>query len=226
MADVGLPACIAEAGRVTRVQLAVGGQWEYAARVDAPRGNAPVAELTSRIPAKGESAVEVFAEDKSGSVVFIGVRFIDRARAGVESVVVKLCDIAFAQGGSLPRVSSWLSAVIGSPLFANEWSAIEVGVVDAWKSIGAVTLTRRNYGNDEAEAALLDSARQLASSPGRVIAAEFAFTAPVPHWFAIEVARSAAGGKITPSASARGAAAHLAGRRPTTRAGSDAGAER
>src|SRR5687768_1768107 len=198
-------------GRVTHVLVAVGARWEDAARVEAPGGPGSVAELTRVLPAWGESAVEVFATDSRGCLLFIGVRFVNRARDEVEDLLRELCDVAFSEKGSLLQVASWLSASVGAPLFESECSVVEVGVVDAWKSVGAITLPpipgRRRA---EAEAALLAAAGRLPAPPDRVIAVEFACSAPVPHWVAVEIGRSSAGGEFVPSGSVRVAARYLA----------------
>ena len=198
-------------GEVTHVQVAVGGRWEEAARVNAPGGAGSLAELTRLLPVWGESAVEVFAKDARGCVAFVGVRFVNRARTEVEDVLRDLCEIAFSKDGTLLRVASWLSATIGAPLFESECSSIEVGVVDAWKSFGAVRLTPvSGRRRSEAKAVLLDAAGRLSAPPNRVIAAEFACDTPVAHWVAVEIARSDETGVIVPSASVRTTASYLA----------------
>jgi hypothetical protein len=79
--------------------------------------------------------------------------------------------------------------------------------VDAWRSTGAARLTD---GNGEPTARTACLARLLEASarigelpPHAVIAAEFAAEVPIPHWVAVEIARSDADGVVTPSASAR-----------------------
>ena len=198
-------------GEVTHVQVAVGGRWEEAARVDAPGGTGSLAELTRSLPVWGESAVEVFAKDARGCLAFVGVRFVNRARTEVEDVLRELCEVAFSNDGTILRVASWLSATVGAPRFESECSSIEVGVVDAWKSVGAVRLAPAPNGDvPAAEAAFVDAAGRVPAPPSRVIAVEFAGSTPVPHWVAVEVGRSSANGELVPSDSLRIAARCLA----------------
>ena len=199
------------AGKVTHVQVAVGGRWEEAARVGASAGLGSLGDLTRSLPLRGESAVEVFSQDACRCLAFIGVRFVDRARHEMAGVLRELCEVAFSEEGSLLRVASWLSENAGARLFETEYSVVEVGVVDAWKSVGAVRLAPTPDGDvPAAEAALLDAAGRLSAPPNRVIAVEFARSTPVPHWVAVEVGRSSTNGEIVPSASRRIAARCLA----------------
>jgi hypothetical protein len=200
-------------GSVTHVQVAVGARWEEAARVDSPGGPGAAAELTRLLPECGESAVEVFATDNLGCLAFIGVRFVEWARGDVEAVLRQLCDVAFSEGGSLARVASCLSEGVGAPLFGHGCSIVEVGVVDAWKSVGAITLANRSgWRRSDAEAVLLDAASRLPAPPDAVIAVEFGFGTSVPHWVAVEVGRTRSRGEFVRSSSVRVAAGYLGGR--------------
>ena len=207
-------ALLVNGGFVQHLQVAVDGRWEDAARARVANARDDLSALLERLRPRGEYAIEVFSEDRRGCVRFLGVRFPDVTRSDAEALIRELCGLALAPKTELAAIADWLPTRVGMPvLFDGMWSAVEVGVVDAWRSLGAVRLVRESTKPDARAIAarLLESSQRLAPPPGAVIAAEFACDTPIPHWVAVEIGRSDAAGVVTPSASALAAAAAISG---------------
>jgi hypothetical protein len=191
--------------------VAVDGIWERAARVTPGASDDEVARLLAPLRARGEYAVEAFACDDSGHLAFCGVRFDDAPRADAEALLRALC--AVARGGAqLGTVVCWLSEHAGPGLFDTACTAAEVGVVDAWKSCGAIPVfpVKQEQASLDPSRTLFSAARRISAPPGSIIAAEFASEAPRGHWVAVEIARVEADGGVAPCPPIESAAEFLA----------------
>src|SRR5688572_865301 len=154
-----LHSLLADGGVVRHVQVAVDGNWEEATRLTS--ASADVSTVARTLRPSGECAVEVFTDDALGGVRFLGVRFPEVARPDAERLLRELVSAVLATPTSFASAATWLARRIGMPLFAGEWSVVEVGVVDAWRSTGAARLAD---GNGEPTARTACLARLLEAS--------------------------------------------------------------
>jgi hypothetical protein len=187
--------------------------WERAARVLVadPPSEGPVEVLGAALRESGECAIEAFARDAKGHVAFCGVRFAEIERAEAMRVLHGLWHLA-ARGAELEEAVDWISARLGMAMFHAPCTAVEVGVVDAWRSLGAVRVfpAERPQVASDTSHVLLGAATRLPAPPNAIVAAEFASAGPLPHWAAVEIARTDGAGRLVPRAPARRAAAVLA----------------
>jgi hypothetical protein len=183
------------AGHITHVQVAIDGQWENARRAWRGDGANAVGALTSVLRTRGELAVEVFAARESGCQTFVGVRLRDVGKDDATELLRALLDVVASELVTLSHISDFLSRQTGMLLFVGEPTRIEIGVVDAWVSLGARDMSSAISTNPpDLRSTILDEADGLHAPAGRVIAVELAFDAHPPHWLGLEVARSTAKG--------------------------------
>jgi hypothetical protein len=144
---------------------------------------------------RGELAVEVFAARESGCQTFVGVRLLDVSKDEATDLLRALLDVVADESVTLSRVSDLLSHQTGVPFFVGEPARIEIGVVDAWVSLGARDISSAISTNaQDLRGTILREADALDAPAGRVIAVELAFDAHPAHWLGIEVARSTSTG--------------------------------
>lgn len=179
-------------GQPTLGQFAKGGSWETAWAFDA--GRLPTdAAVAAYLDHCTELAFEAFF-----GPAFFGVRFI-----GIPAQVH-----AFALEGlnalRASRDGSFFTQMQQRFQLPVEGAAVaftELGCVNAWKSIGTV-----RFDDPQAAAvAFEDTWRQAQASPlardtRHVKALEFAFEAPLAHWFGVPVSETEAPFKLSPSA--------------------------
>ena len=200
------------AGHITHIQVAVDGQWENARRARPGDGADAMGTLTSVLRTRGEFAVEVFAARENGCQTFVGVRLRDVGKDDATELLRALLDVVASELATLSRVSDCLSRQTGMPLFTREPTRIEIGVVDAWVSLGARDISSAISTNTpDLRRTILDEADGLHAPAGRVIAVELAFDGPLTHWVGIEVARSTSTG-VAESESIAGAIGLLGAR--------------
>ena len=186
---------LVSAGHITHVQVAVDGQWENARRAWRGDGANAMGTLTSVLRTRGELAVEVFAAGESGCQTFVGVRVRDVGKDDATELLRALLAVVASEFVTLAHVSDWLSRQTGMPLFVGEPTRIEIGVVDAWLSLGARDISSAISTNaPDFRRTILDEADGLHAPAGRVIAVELAFDGHPAHWLGIEVARSTSSG--------------------------------
>lgn len=190
-------ALVENAGVITHVQVAVDGLWEEARRVSRAEGPHAVGELTSVLRPQGELAIEVFAADANGCQTFVGMRLRDIDKGEATELLRALLEVVAAESVGLSDVTEWLGGRTGTALFVGEPTRIEIGVVDAWVSLGARGLSITvSTGERDLRAMLERAAEGLRAPAGRVIAVEFAFDARLTHWVGVEVAMSTARGVV------------------------------
>jgi hypothetical protein len=184
------------AGHITHVQVAIDGQWENARRAWRGDGANAIGALTSVLRTRGEFAVEVFAARESGCQTFIGVRLRDIGKDDATELLRAFLDFVVAsESATLSHVSDFLSRQTGMPLFVGQPTRIEIGVVDAWVSLGARDISSAISTNaPDLRRTILNEADGLHAPAGRVIAIELAIDAHPPHWLGLEVARSTSKG--------------------------------
>ena len=186
---------------VTHLQIAHDGVWERARRgvITQPPDLDVIAEFTAGLPSRGECAIEVFARDVGGHVSFCGVRFDEISRTDVHDLARALWTVAHRRV-SLRTIVDWLAARAGDGLFDTPCDAVEVGVVDRWRSCGAVRVVPVDGAEPVPDSSriLLAAVRRISAPPSAIIAAEFASATPREHWVAIEIGRvDPAGGLAT-----------------------------
>ena len=188
---------LAHAGRVTHVQVAVDGGWEDAIRFSALDVEASLAALSSILRPRGEVAVEVFAADGHGCQTFIGVRFPAIEKVEAIDLVRALHALAATESITLPDVATWVAVRTGEALFEGGSARVEIGVVDAWSSLGTRDISIAAGGSEsDVRAAILTAVESLRALPQRRIALELAFASPIQHWVGVEVARAGPGGVV------------------------------
>ncbi len=195
------------------MQLAIDGIWERATRaaVTGLDVDDAVARLAAPLRPRGEYAIEVFARDDLGHITFCGLRFEDATRTEAEGLLRELWTVA-RHGARLGAIVDWLTGRTGQGLFDTPCSAVEVGVVDAWRSCGAVCVfPAERFGSPpESSDTLITAAKRIGAPVGAVIAAEFASATARTHWVAVEIARVGVGDVVMPQPPIHSAAAFLA----------------
>ena len=185
------------AGHITHVQVAVDRQWENARRAWRGDGTNAIGALTSVLRTRGEFAVEVFAARESGCQTFVGVRLRDVGKDDATELLRALLDLVASELVTLSHVSDFLSHQSGMPLFVGQPTRIEIGVVDAWVSLGARDISSAISANaPDLRGTILNEADRLHAPADRVIAVELAFDGHPAHWVGIEVARSTSEGVV------------------------------
>ena len=192
-----IAAWLDDAGAVTHVQVAVDGRWEDAWRTSSAEGADAIGTLTTILRPRGELALEVFAADANGYQTFVGMRLRDVSRQDATDLIRALLDVVGRKSVRLADVLGWLARKTTAAFFAGSPTRVEIGVVDAWLSLGARDISTAVPANaTNVRGMLLTAADELRAPVGRVIAVEFAFDAPPAHWTGIEVARSISGGVV------------------------------
>jgi len=174
------------------LQLAADRAWEQAVVVPLP------ADVAAAQAALGELAGA--ADDDVALVVlwpgeaFLGVRWpvtaVSEARDALGRVL--------AATGATPTASEHavlavLRAMLGGDP-AEKLDVVEVGAVNAWRSLGPLMLWRRGQpARPEAMLAVLRARRDLLLC-ARPVAVEFAAQRPRPHWIGVQVSREETGG--------------------------------
>lgn len=144
------------------LQFASNGIWEEALRLETPIATISLKDWLKT--AADDIAVELFF----GEAAFIGVRLKPFQH---ESELMRLC--------ANPSITS-LREIFGTELFCGEPTFAELGVVNAWQSLGTKIIWRQgenvpNRNNLEI---------WIRPKP---IAIEFAYSQPLPHWRAYPV---------------------------------------
>lgn len=195
------------------MQLAIDGIWERATRaaVTGLDVDDAVARLAAPLRPRGEYAIEVFARDDLGHITFCGLRFEDATRTEAEGLLRELWTVA-RHGARLGAIVDWLTGRTGQGLFDTPCSAVEVGVVDAWRSCGAVRVFPAEQAQPSLEApqTLLAAAKRIPAPAGSIVAAEFASATPLAHWVGVEIARVGVDAAVATRPPIHAAAAFLA----------------
>lgn len=161
----------------TMCQFAKDGLWEsaWSFPIDRPP---PLPELDAYLAHRTEIAFEAFFGD-----AFFGVRLSGTA-SEVKAFSVRCLKALRAQASFFDT----LQREIGCPCLGQKPDFVEVGCVNAWRSIGAFRMTDLVPTTPEFE--LLWS-QICNSSVGRdtehAKAIEFAFKHPLEHWFGIPI---------------------------------------
>jgi hypothetical protein len=185
------------AGEITHIQVAVDGRWEDARRVWRGERTVAISTLVSILRPRGELAVEVFAARANGCQTFVGMRFRDIDKEDATDLLRALLEVVTSTSVRLADVTAWLARKTGTAFFVGKPTRVEIGVVDAWLSLGARDIsTVIDANGPELRGTLLDAAEGLRAPANRVIAVEFAFDAPPARWLGVEVAQSTSGGVV------------------------------
>lgn len=161
------------------LQAATGGRWEQASSIALP---APAQELTRLLATEGEVAIEVMWAGPP--VVFVGAR--DDVTSLAPAALSLCADEAWTPSRALEVLAG---ATPGAPLRA------ELGAVDAWRSVGPVTLA---LAADPAEVERALAAHPGLTGSGRPVALEVVHDAPREAWWAMQVGEG--GGPVDASA--------------------------
>lgn len=176
-------------GAAARLQFAPESRWEECVALS--RGEPADAVLKWFDGFHDESiGAELFyeagAEGRSFSA-FIGFRCnFAKRRAFVEEAAR-----GFA-GGKFARAEDFIAAAeneFRAPLFAGRPDFMELGLVNMWKSFGALSfapLPESPYAALSAAVSASPSWRGALPAPP---ACEFAFSSPLPHWFGVCLSR-------------------------------------
>ncbi|MCF2526023.1 pyrroline-5-carboxylate reductase [Yinghuangia soli] len=192
-----LPAALARWGRlpVTKVQLAADGAWEHPLVLEPGAEGAgsiggaggAVRLLDEWLDAQGEDvAVEVFFADR----VFLGAR--TRDREFLHGVAAAVWDGRWRSLAAAPEY--WRLPDGTALLSAAAPDTLEVGVVDAWKSVGSAVIWRTGETTGspgKTGRAAADFGRLTAElrEPQRTpVAVEAAWSVPIGHWIGMNVA--------------------------------------
>jgi hypothetical protein len=152
------------------LQFAKNGHWEEALRLEIPASKAILSDWLAS--ASEDVALEIFF----GEASFVGLRLKPFHH---EAELMRFCENPSIE--HLRGIFATPELFLGKPDFA------ELGVVNAWKSIGAKILWRQGEAIPTLEnlvEMLADSPLQTAAKP---LALELGYTKPLPHWRAVPV---------------------------------------
>ena len=173
-------------------QLACGGEWERAVRLDRlASSGGDLERLEEWRASAGDFAVEMFfaADDATPLLAeFIGVRV--RGDAGA-AVLHSLVEVTRSPSSALATPASFVALLeqrFGWTLFRGRWEHAEVGVVNAWRSS-----ERFRWTEERSAAALLSAmelnAPMLLEATVNPVAVEWTHLDPIEHWRGIPVSR-------------------------------------
>jgi len=189
-------------GQPTALQLAANGAWEQAWRLR-PGERPPSAQAVRRWLDRYDDsiALEVFAHP-GGEGAFLGARLAglepaERARV-VQAVVDSVSGSAWSDLGEVLAGLEGILPRATEPLLAGDPAWLELGVVNAWRSVGSQVLWRAGEPppNEGTFRRALRARRQLLAPQANPLALEFAFTDPLPHWLGMPVSKPAREGHV------------------------------
>ena len=188
-------------GPPTTAQFAKGGAWETAWCFDADSPPADAAVI-GYLDHCTELAFEAFF-----GAAFFGVRLVGtpaQVQAFAFAALRTLHGARKGGGGGDEGEGSFFAQMrqrFQLPVAGAAPAFTELGCVNAWQSIGTV-----RFDDPQAAAAAFDATwRQVEASPlsrdtQRVKALEYAFEAPLAHWFGVPVSGLEAPFRLSPSA--------------------------
>lgn len=144
------------------LQFASNGVWEEALRLDLPASKTALEAWLET--ASDDVALELF----SGEAEFIGLRLKPFRH---EAEILRFCDN--------PDINS-LREIFSAELFSGKPDYAEIGVVNAWQSLGSKIIWQRGEALPKLES------MEVWIRP-KPIALEFAYKHPLPHWQAFPV---------------------------------------
>jgi hypothetical protein len=144
------------------LQFASNGVWEEALRLDLPASKSIL--QTWLKTASEDVALELFSDEAA----FIGLRLKPFQH---EAEVLRFCDH--------PSMQS-LREIFSAELFQGKPDSAEIGVVNAWQSLGSKIIWRQGEKFPSLE-------RLEVWTRPKPIALEFAYSQPFPHWQAFPV---------------------------------------
>jgi hypothetical protein len=152
------------------LQFAKNGVWEEALKLEMPASKTLLSDwLTS---ASEDIALEIFFEEAS----FVGLRLKPFHH---QEELMRFCENPSIE--SLREIFAAPNLFLGTPDFA------ELGVVNAWQSVGSKIVWRQG----ESIPTLKKLEELLANSPlwtqSKPLALELAYTKPLSHWTAVPV---------------------------------------
>jgi hypothetical protein len=154
------------------LQFAKNGVWEEALKLEIPASKTILSDWLAS--ASEDVALEIFF----GEASFVGLRLKPFHH---EEELLHFCENPSIQ--HLHEIFAAPDLFLGKPYFA------ELGVVNAWKSIGAKILWRQG----EAIPTIENVAELLADSPlwlqSKPLALELSYTKPLGHWRAVPVSQ-------------------------------------
>lgn len=161
-------------------QFAINGIWEntLAFKVQQPPS---IDEIKAYLADRNELAFELFFGE-----LFFGVRFI-----GTHAFILELCEHCLKCMSICSDVTSFIKAVANHTLcgeLCHEVDYMEIGAVNAWKSIGAFRLppmTEELVNTDELWSII--SATPLVKDNKHPKAIELAYNKPLPHWLGFPI---------------------------------------
>jgi len=143
-------------------------------------------------------AWEVFLADGTGPDQFFGIRLAGLSKAEQQRFCVdalRFFDSPGCRNGQ--DFLKFACDMLAAPQLLNEQpSFLELGVVNAWRSMGPVRLAfapRASMACEELQQALAAHPHysEIRANP---IAIELAFDSPLPHWLGVVISRPHAGG--------------------------------
>jgi hypothetical protein len=183
------------------VQIAADGIWEDPWTVRAGE-RVTVQSIDEWFAGRGaDVAVELFFADQGGTRLFVGVRVAMLTPAERRDFVADtLSRLAERRWRSLAEVLvGWRlpSGNLAVPTRGHIPTAIEIGVVNAWKSVGACTVWRPGQPDLDLDhlATILAGQPQLREPHATPTAVELAFSQPLPHWIGIYAAERGQDGR-------------------------------
>ena len=192
--------------KVKLMQFALDGNWEQAwvvkdsitpetGKVELARARCPNPfgqNVESFLQSKFKNiACEVFFEDTANNHLFFGIKYLQDNKLECYQFISKLYAALSPKSRGVSDIIDKISCELGSiPLLSGEPSHIEVGVVDFWKTCGAVILWQQGEPKKFSEADIKDKLqnnKQLICTERNYQAIEFAFEGVYPHWLGIQV---------------------------------------
>ena len=184
-------------GKPLLIEVSINGKWE----------NPWIIPLTSSIPSPKEVdayvkkgtdgiAIEIFLKSKDASNIFFGIRFGNGLLVSTpkEFLMRSFQSIWETKNMTFKDLVKELEKrVVGSKieLFQNLPTSIELGVVNAWNSMGSVDIWNNQQVRKISNNLLLDklkSHKHLHENTVNYVAVEFNYRATPHYWIAIQIA--------------------------------------
>ena len=175
------------ASTVTRLQLASASEWENCLVIEKRFSGDIASDWLDKFEAEYigiEAFLDLSVKNTSGA--FIGIR-IPAFKNNIETVLNmtrKFHDSDFM----LSNFLDGFQKMFGKSLYTGHPDFLELGVVNHWKSFGAMCFWRSDDGSKFAAFEnVLKTRLDFMSVLPTPAAIEFAFSTPVPHWIGVTV---------------------------------------
>lgn len=192
--ELDIDALSREVGKAHHLSIEIDGFWVASYEFDA---TVELSDVEAIIKDEIEIAVEVFYVSDTGATSIVGVRVnppeFDKKRKA--QIILRTFEAVRDDiWPTLAAVVAGFRSIIDSSLFPRQIDAVEVGVIDLWKTVGSVSLWQKGEPLPTVES--VD--RKLNEHPPifgtfpepNPVGIEQSYSTPMPHWITTQVSTS------------------------------------